>query len=168
MKRLYDRKAEVRQFSPGDQVLALLPVVSSPFQAKFLGPFTVLRKLSDLNYLIETPGRRRKTQVCHVNLLKPYFSRGAHSSVAGGSVQPSASPALMADTVRGYLSGDVVVLDDDDGVVAPDECRLRGWLKNPETLSNLESVCEHFSPERSAELSALIRGYLCLFNDVIS
>ena len=29
MKRLYDRKAEVCQFSPGDQVLALLPVVSS-------------------------------------------------------------------------------------------------------------------------------------------
>ena len=52
MKRLCDRKAEVRQFSPGDQVLALLPVVSSLFQTKFLCPFTVLRKLSTLNYLI--------------------------------------------------------------------------------------------------------------------
>ena len=135
------------------------PVVSSTFQAKFLGPFTVLRKLSALNYLIKTPGRRRKTQVCHVNLLKLYFSWGAHSSVVGGSVQPSASPALMVDTVRGYLSGDVVVLDDDDddddddGVVALDECRLRGQLKNSETLSNLESVCGH-SPQRSAELSS--------------
>ena len=74
----------------------------------------------------------------------------------------------MVDPVKGYLSGDVVVVDDDDGVVAPDECRLRGWLKNPETLSTLESVCGHLSPERSAELSALTRWYLCLFNDVPS
>ena len=70
--------------------------------------------------------------MCHVNLLKPYFSRVSHSSVGGGSVQPNASPELMVDTVRGYLSGDVVVLDDEDdvGVVAPGECRLRGQLKN--------------------------------------
>ena len=85
VKRLYDRKAEVRQFSPGDQVLALLPVVSSPFQAKFLGPFNVLHKLSDLNYLIETPGHRRKTQVCHVNLLNP-ISHGGHILLWQGGV----------------------------------------------------------------------------------
>lgn len=33
MKHLHDRKAEIHQFSPGDQVLALLPLVGSPFQA---------------------------------------------------------------------------------------------------------------------------------------
>ena len=44
MKNIHDREAETRNFSPGDQVLALLPLVCSPFQAKFHGPFTVLRK----------------------------------------------------------------------------------------------------------------------------
>lgn len=42
MKCWFDRKLEVRMFSPGDQVLALLPLPSSPFCAKFSGPYTVL------------------------------------------------------------------------------------------------------------------------------
>lgn len=39
MKRLYDRWVVRREFVPGDQVLALLPIVGSPFQAKFFGPY---------------------------------------------------------------------------------------------------------------------------------
>ena len=38
MKRQYDRPTEMPIFSPGDQVLALLSLVTAPFQAKFLGP----------------------------------------------------------------------------------------------------------------------------------
>ncbi len=34
MKQLFDRRAEVQVFQPGDQVFALVPVVVSPFQAK--------------------------------------------------------------------------------------------------------------------------------------
>ena len=49
IKRLFDRRTEARMFQPGDQVLALLPIVGSPFQAKFAGPYTVMRKKSDLN-----------------------------------------------------------------------------------------------------------------------
>lgn len=33
MQRLFDRKVKFRTFEVGDQVLALLPVLSSPFQA---------------------------------------------------------------------------------------------------------------------------------------
>ena len=75
MKLKYDGQAELREFSPGDCVLALLPFVNSPSQAKYCGPFTVLRKVSDLNYLIETPGHRKSSKLCHVNLLKCYHSR---------------------------------------------------------------------------------------------
>ncbi len=49
MKYLYDRKAEVHWFSQGNQVLALLPMVGSPFQAKFQGPFIVLCQISEQN-----------------------------------------------------------------------------------------------------------------------
>ena len=68
MKRLYDRIAERCVFSPGDQVLALLPNVGSPFQAKFMGPYNVVKRLSEQNYLVATPGRRKQNQLCHVNL----------------------------------------------------------------------------------------------------
>ncbi len=42
MKILFDWRTELRSFQPGDQVLALLPVIGSPFQAKFAGLYTVI------------------------------------------------------------------------------------------------------------------------------
>ena len=42
MKRRYNHWTELREFSPGDRVLALCPMVSSPFQAKFSGPYNVV------------------------------------------------------------------------------------------------------------------------------
>lgn len=86
MKRLYDRKAEQHQFSPSDHVLALLPIVTSPFQAKFTGPFTVLRQISEQNYL-SLPKCRKSTQLCHVNLLKHYFENVPPVSDSSGKEQ---------------------------------------------------------------------------------
>lgn len=61
----------LREFSVGDQVVALCPLVSSPFQAKYSGPYTVVERVSDQNYLIATPGRRKPVKLYHVHLLKP-------------------------------------------------------------------------------------------------
>lgn len=72
MKKLYDRQVEKHVFLIGDQVLALLPIISSPFQAKFGGPYSVVKKVSELNYVIATPDHRSPTQLCHINWLKPY------------------------------------------------------------------------------------------------
>lgn len=70
MKKQYDQWAEACQFCPGDRVLALLPIVDSPFQAKYSGPFSVARQVSDLIYLIATPGRRRATKTLeHLDVL---------------------------------------------------------------------------------------------------
>lgn len=83
IKSLYDRRLEVRNFLPGDQVLALCPVSTSPFQAKFTGPYTVLRQTSEQNYIISTPECRRKSQLCHVNLLKPYYVQSKRGGGTG-------------------------------------------------------------------------------------
>ena len=63
MKKLYDCQVGNHVFLPGDQVLALLPIVTSPFQCsvKFSGPYSVEKVLSDQNYLIATPNRRAST-----------------------------------------------------------------------------------------------------------
>ena len=42
------------------------------------GPFTVGKRLSDTNYSVIAPGRKRP-RVLHVNMLKPYLT--AHASV---------------------------------------------------------------------------------------
>lgn len=150
MKHLYDRRAEGRIFSPGDQVLALLPLIHSPFQARFCGPFTVLRRVSDRDYILSTPNRRKATQLYHVNLLKPYYCRDSKSVSA---VAAAGSP---------FSEGE------DDGVTAPDDGLLRGRLSNSETLRNLPVLLAHLTGEQSSQLSALIRSFPSLFGDTPS
>ena len=76
MKKRYDEHARSRVFSPGDKVLVLLPVRGKPLRAIFSGPYRVVEKTSSVNYIIETPGRRKATKLCHINMLKPYYERG--------------------------------------------------------------------------------------------
>ena len=67
VKVWYDRKAKSRCFEPGDRVLVLFTVVGNPLrtvvgnplQAKYSGPYKVVKKISDTNYLVKTPGRRK-------------------------------------------------------------------------------------------------------------
>ncbi len=56
------RKCFARSFQPGESVLVLLATPGSALKLKFSGPVshTVMKKLSDTNYLICTPDRRRK------------------------------------------------------------------------------------------------------------
>ena len=72
MKVRYDRKTKSRCFGPGVRVLVLFPVVGNPLQAKYS---EVVKKISDTNYLVKTPGRREETQVCHINMLKAYHEK---------------------------------------------------------------------------------------------
>ena len=44
MKVWYYRKAKSRCFEPGDRVLILFPVVGNPLQAKYSGPYKVVKK----------------------------------------------------------------------------------------------------------------------------
>lgn len=119
MKRLYDRRVERREFSPGDQVMALIPLAGSPFQAKFSGPYMVVRKVSELNYLIETPDRRKSVQLHHLNLLKPYFAR---KTVADSTVSPVAAVIPIRDTNSPNCE-EAEVCTHGDGI-------LQGRLKN--------------------------------------
>ena len=63
MKPRYDENAQERYFEPGDKVLALLH-----------GPYTDDKKLSDVNYTVNTPWRRKQKHLCHINLLKKYIN----------------------------------------------------------------------------------------------
>ena len=75
MKGNFDKKATLRKFDVGDEVLVLLPSPGHPLKASFSGPWVIEKKVSDVNYWVFTPDRRRKHQLCHVNMLKPYLRR---------------------------------------------------------------------------------------------
>uniref|UniRef100_A0A3B3XS13 ribonuclease H n=1 Tax=Poecilia mexicana TaxID=48701 RepID=A0A3B3XS13_9TELE len=157
MKRWYDKKAEHHVFLSGDQVMALLPVVTSPFQAKFSGPHTVLKRLSDQNYLIATPERRKKWRILHVNLLKPYHVRVDNVLV------DEVHPVCIAETVTS--AGDE---GSGDGLPVPDSAMLTGRLKNSEVLDSIDTVLSYLSESQRFELIQLIKSHSDLFADVPS
>ena len=131
MKQRYDQKAQRRVFSVGDKVLSLLPIISSPFQAKFAGPYTVIKKVSDINSVIATPERRKSSQLCHVNLLKPYHERS--DTPTGGAV---VQPVALTDGVLSSISpvDPSVAAQEQEVIRAPDDRVLRACLNNSDTL----------------------------------
>uniref|UniRef100_A0A669CS17 ribonuclease H n=1 Tax=Oreochromis niloticus TaxID=8128 RepID=A0A669CS17_ORENI len=150
MKRKFDKKAVQRKFEVGDKVLTLLPVPGSSLQAKFSGPYTVQAKLSDTDYVIDTPERRKKCRVCHINMMKPYFAGGV-STVATVGV-----PGLEArydpvndDLVFGWAEG----------------CAR---LRNSEILSDLRSHLKDLDDDVQDDVCQLIENHLDLFSDTPS
>lgn len=47
----------------GDKVQVLLPLSGHPLKARFHGPYEIYRKVSDLNFIVNTPDRRKGTQM---------------------------------------------------------------------------------------------------------
>ncbi|XP_039532215.1 uncharacterized protein LOC120482205 [Pimephales promelas] len=76
-KQQYNRGARLRQFSPGDKVLVLLPTSSSKLLAKWQGPFEVTRRVGDLNYEVIRTDRGGGRQTYHLNLLKKWVEAEA-------------------------------------------------------------------------------------------
>ena len=80
MKTRYDKGTKERKFSPGDKVLVFLPVTGRPLQARYFGPYVIEKKISDTDYIVLTPGRRKSKRLCHINMIKEYHERNANMS----------------------------------------------------------------------------------------
>ncbi|GFW42919.1 retrovirus-related Pol polyprotein from transposon 297 [Trichonephila clavipes] len=74
-KTWYDKNAVKREFKDGDLVLELATSRANKLAVQWIGPGTILNKISETNYLVEIPGRRGTSQIYHINMLKPYYKR---------------------------------------------------------------------------------------------
>ena len=81
MKGRYDRNTVHRNFQTGDKVLVLLPLSGHPLKAQFHGPYEIIWRVSDLDYILRTPDRRKKIQLCHVNVIRSYYERGKQNPI---------------------------------------------------------------------------------------
>ncbi|GFX21849.1 retrovirus-related Pol polyprotein from transposon 297 [Trichonephila clavipes] len=77
-KTWYDKNAVKREFKDGDLVLVLATSRANKLAVQWIGPGTILNKISETNYLVEIPGRRKTSQIYHINMLKPYYKRPEH------------------------------------------------------------------------------------------
>ena len=152
MKKKYDVDAVERSFKPGQKVLALLPVPGNPLNSRFFGPYVIQKKLSSLNYLVVTPDRRKQTQLCHVNMLKPYVERSTDLVLQPASVNVVVSePKVDLDS---ELSG--------NSFSPTDTSRLT----NTDVLRNLDSKLCHLSESQRQDLEKLLLEFEHLFPDV--
>lgn len=69
-------------------------MVGSALQAKFSGPYAIDRKLSETDYVIQTPDCKKKTCVCQINMLKACTDR--EDSVHSAPVAPVVSVAAAS------------------------------------------------------------------------
>ncbi|GFV34309.1 retrovirus-related Pol polyprotein from transposon 297 [Trichonephila clavipes] len=77
-KPWYDKNAVKREFKDGDLVLVLATSRANKLAVQWIGPGTILNKISETNYLVEIPGRRETSQIYHINMLKPCYKRTEH------------------------------------------------------------------------------------------
>ncbi|CAI5682996.1 unnamed protein product [Oreochromis niloticus] len=91
------------------------------------GPYVIVRKVSDTNYILNTPERRRKTRLCHVNMLKPYHARDTGmtepSDTAGTAVLSSVPVTLLSVEVKG--DDDLGTLSEGQQCGRMDQCEDR-------------------------------------------
>lgn len=153
MKKKYDVDAVERSFKPGQKVLALLPVPGNTLYSRFFGPYVIEKKLNNLNYIVVTPDRRKQTQLCHINMLKPYVERDNN-------------------VVKEPLNVNVVISEPEDlssefssSHLSPTDASK---LTNSDVLKNLDSKLSHLEESQRQDLQELLEKYSDLFPDVPS
>ena len=153
MKTWYDKSARNRVFNPGDKVLVFLPIPGNPLQARYFGPCEVESKVSELDYVVKTPGRKKQTQLCHANMLKEYVDRNE-----SGTVKPiSALASVECHDMHFVNNIDLEIVDCVDNKVK---------LKNADVLSHLDEKLCHLSSHERMEMGNMINTFEHLFPDV--
>ncbi|KAJ8036166.1 hypothetical protein HOLleu_20053 [Holothuria leucospilota] len=163
MKAWYDKTTVKREFKPGDKVLVFLHVSGQPLQARFQGPYVIERKVSDTDYVILTPDKRKSKRVCHINMMKKYYEREDCDISKDESIHDVNSNTN--DT------GDQVCIINTDHELSNDEIKANNVpdmcikLQNSDVLKNLDQKLSHLDHKEKSEMKSLIYEYVCLFSD---
>ncbi|XP_076062488.1 uncharacterized protein LOC143037816 [Oratosquilla oratoria] len=157
MKTNFDSKALVREFKEGDLVLAYIPISGSPLGAKYHGPYKISKKLSDSNYIISTPDRRKATQHIHVNLIKPYKTTSPLLDYEKQVLAVNTVPNVMSRTPNNamYINFDKILPNIDSHPT-----------DNSHILGNLVPYLSHLTNEHDNNVTEIIHKYDSLFKDV--
>lgn len=137
-------------------MLVLLPLSGYSLEARFCGPYEVEKKLSDTDYVVKTPDRRKKARVCHVNMLKLHVVRDE-------SHGPDVAPAGCAAPVGVVVSPPCCL--EEDGLLERTISVLCARLENSKILGNLEEHLSYLSDPAQSDICHLIRCHAPIFGD---
>lgn len=96
----------------------VLPIPGSALSARFAGPYEIVGKKRETDYVIKTPDRKRQRRVCHINMLKTYHSRD--NVLVKSPTEEIAGPAISPVAVNCHVGASSAgVLTDEDGLTLP-------------------------------------------------
>ena len=93
--------------------------------------------LSDVYYIVNTPGRRKQKQLCHINMFKKYIDRDS-------SVISSVNLVNTVPLEQNQMNSE------DMNFVKSDPASSK--LKNSDILKNLDQKLSHLSSDKRLEL----------------
>ena len=105
-----------------------------------------------LTYVVVTPDRRKQTQLCHINMLKPYLEKSRDP------VSPPVSVNVVVSEPKEDLGSEL----NSNSFGPADTTRL----KNTHLLRNFESKLSHLSESQHQDLEKLLLEFEHLFPDV--
>ena len=98
------------------------------------GPYEVIKKVDEVNYIFNTPGRRKTQRLCHVNMLKQYHQH-PEGTTSGGK-EAAAVVGCIAERVR-----------NEQPVGKEDVLAGSPKLKNSDILKELQGIeLSHLTP----------------------
>ncbi len=162
MKKQYDFKTVSRCFQVGDEVLVFLPVPGSALAARFSGLYKVVKRISETDYIIDTPDRNRQTRVCHVNMLKAFNLRKNLPGAVEQKDAPVVTTAICERVSPSCRDTDV----DQDGVILRNAVQQGARMSNYMMLQNLPQHLVYLSSSQKQDIMQLVKTFPQLFYDV--
>ena len=110
--------------------------------------------MGDLDYLVATPDRRKRAQLCHVNMLKPYF-RKKNQEGCFSSAKKESSLVLFfcrAEKVTEVLGSEPIV-------------STEHWEQN--SVLFLEEKLQHLEEVQQREMLQRLSKYPSVFDNVL-
>jgi len=108
-KLWHERNTVKREFKVGDQVLVLATARPNKLAAHWKGPGVVESKISETNYVVGLDEGRERSQIYHVNMLKPYYRRPETVNLL--ECELISEPSDESDSELPYLSSDPDTFD---------------------------------------------------------
>ena len=129
-----------------------MSIPGKPLQAKHYGPYTVDKKLSYVNYIVNTHGRREQNQLCHINMLKKYIDRDSSvvSSVNLVNSVPLEKNQMYSEEIN-FMKSDPA----------------SSKLKNSDILKDIGQKLSHLSSDKRLELNQLMLEFEHFFPDIL-
>ena len=126
----YDQNAVDRELKPDNHVLVLLPTNTNKLLAQWQGPYRVLERRGQVDYVIDMHDRKKRRRTFYINMLKKWHG-SVESALSAEEVESSESESGLEE----------VLLWKDDSIQKP----VIGNQLSEEQKSELQALLDEFS-----------------------